>query len=100
LNVSAKNLTKDPAAGGTENFRQNLENATNYAEVWQTVKDTSNYVLSKRRGGMLLLSLQVGAYYPLGTNNIVLNRHLVDIVEANYKQQKSSERVSLQPATT
>jgi hypothetical protein len=28
------------------------------------------------------LPLQIGAYYPVGTNNIVLNRHLVDIVEA------------------
>ena len=27
------------------------------------------------------LPLQLGAYYPVGTNNIVLNRALVDIVE-------------------
>ena len=27
------------------------------------------------------LPLQLGAYYPVGTNNIVLNRHLVEIVE-------------------
>ena len=29
------------------------------------------------------LPLQLGAYYPVGTNNIVLNRSLVDIVEAS-----------------
>ncbi len=28
------------------------------------------------------LPLQIGAYYPVGTNNIVLNRRIVDIVEA------------------
>ena len=27
------------------------------------------------------LPLQLGAYYPVGTNNIVLNRALVDVVE-------------------
>jgi len=31
------------------------------------------------------LPLQIGAYYPVGTNNIVLNRHLVDIVEATLR---------------
>ena len=30
------------------------------------------------------LPLQLGAYYPVGTNNIVLNRALVDIVEASF----------------
>ena len=29
------------------------------------------------------LPLQLGAYYPVGTNNIVLNRALVDLVEAS-----------------
>ncbi len=29
------------------------------------------------------LPLQLGAYYPVGTNNIVLNRALVEIVEAS-----------------
>ncbi len=79
-------------ADATERFRQSLENAVNYAEVWQTVKDTVDYALSKRGGGMMLflddLPLQVGAYYPLGTNNIVLNRHLVDIVEATISNKK------------
>jgi len=43
--------------------------------------------LSKRGGSMMLflddLPLQLGAYYPVGTNNIVLNRALVEIVEAS-----------------
>ena len=34
------------------------------------------------------LPLRLGAYHPLGTNNIVLNRALVDIVEAATKSKK------------
>ena len=35
------------------------------------------------------LPLQVGAYYSLGTNNIVLNRHLVDIIEATINDKQT-----------
>jgi hypothetical protein len=34
------------------------------------------------------LPLQIGDYYPLGTNNIVLNRSLVDIVEVKLKNRR------------
>jgi hypothetical protein len=66
-------------------FRKSLDDATSYADVWQTIKDTVDYTFGKCRGSMMLflddLPLQVGAYYPVGTNNIVLNRRLVEIVE-------------------
>jgi hypothetical protein len=71
----------------TEKFGNHLETAKNYGEVWQTVKDTVKFSLAKRRDSMMLflddLPLQLGAYYPVGTNNIVLNRSLVEIVEAS-----------------
>ena len=35
------------------------------------------------------LPLQLGAYFPVGTNNIVLNRSLVEIVEASVKARKT-----------
>lgn len=67
-------------------YRNRIENAASYAEVWEIVKDTVEFALHRRRAGMLLflddLPIQLGAYYPLGTNNIVLNRILVQIVEA------------------
>ena len=70
-----------------ERFRKALDNAKSYAEVWSIVKDTVEFSLGKRRGSMMLflddLPLQLGAYYPVGTNNIVLNRALVNIVEAS-----------------
>jgi hypothetical protein len=70
-----------------EKFRSRLETAENYAEIWQVVKDTVEFSLGKRRGSIMLflddLPLQLGAYHPLGTNNIVLNRTLVEIVESS-----------------
>jgi len=63
-----------------------LEKAQGYSEVWEIIKDTVEYSLGEHRVGMMLflddLPLQLGAYHPLGTNNIVLNRTLVQIVEA------------------
>ena len=70
-----------------ERFGARLDTAKNYGEVWQIVKDTVEFALGKKREGMMLflddLPLQLGAYYPVGTNNIVLNRSLVEIVEAS-----------------
>ena len=71
----------------SQRFGSNLDKAKNYAEVWKIVKETAEYALGKRRDSMMLflddLPLQLGAYYPVGTNNIVLNRALVEIVEAS-----------------
>ncbi len=76
-----------------ERFRKSLDSAASYAEVWQTVKDTVDHTFGKRGGSMMLflddLPLQIGAYYPVGTNNIVLNRHLVEIVEATLSEKKT-----------
>jgi hypothetical protein len=70
-----------------ERFSGNLDKAKDYGEVWKIVKDTVEFALGKRRDSMMLflddLPLQLGAYYPVGTNNIVLNRSLVEIVEAS-----------------
>ena len=76
----------------TEKFRKSLEAAATYAEVWQIVKETVDFALGKRRGSMMLflddLPFQVGAYHPVGTNNIVLNRALVEIVEASLSSKR------------
>lgn len=73
-------------------FRNRLESAGSYAEVWQVVKDTVEFSLGKRGGSMMLflddLPLQLGAYHPIGTNNIVLNRRLVEIVEASLSSKQ------------
>ncbi|MDH7478301.1 MAG: hypothetical protein QHH17_07970 [Candidatus Bathyarchaeota archaeon] len=75
-----------------ESFRSRLENAKSYGEVWEIVKDGVYFSLRKRRGGMMLflddLPIQLGAYHPFGTNNIVLNRRLIHIVEAALKSKR------------
>lgn len=72
-------------------FIASLDGAKDYAEVWKIVKETTEYAVGKRRDSMMLflddLPLQLGAYYPVGTNNIVLNRALVEIVEASMKDK-------------
>jgi hypothetical protein len=76
-----------------ERFRRRLEDAKTYGEVWEIVKDSVEFSLHRRRGGMMLflddLPIQLGAYHPLGTNNIVLNRRLVQIVEASIKSKRA-----------
>lgn len=75
-----------------EQYRKRLENAASYSEVWELTKDSVEYVLRRRRGSMMLflddLPIQLGAYHPLGTNNIVLNRVLIQIVEAAIESKK------------
>jgi hypothetical protein len=75
-----------------EGFRSRLENAKSYGEVWDVVRDSVEFSLHKRRGGMMLflddLPIQLGAYHSIGTNNIVLNRTLVQIVEATIKSKR------------
>lgn len=75
-----------------EDFQKSLDEASSYADVWEIVKNSVSFALKKRRSGMMLflddLPLQVGAYHSVGTNNIVLNRMLVQIVEASVKEKR------------
>lgn len=76
-----------------QNFSDCLDKARNYSEVWQIVQKTVENALGKRRNYMMLflddLPLQLGAYYPVGTNNIVLNRSLVDVVETQFTDKST-----------
>ena len=76
-------------------FKENqtrLDNANGYSEVWELVKDNVKAVLERQRHGMMLflddMPLRLGAYHPVGTNNIVLNRALLQIVEATTASKK------------
>lgn len=66
--------------------RSRLEKAEGFGGVYELVKDTVKHSLGMHRVGMLLflddLPLQVGAYHQVGTNNIIMNRHLLDIIQA------------------
>ena len=78
----AESIGSDRIAG----YRSRIEKAQNYSEIWVIVKDSVKDTMGEHRVAMMLflddLPLQLGAYHPLGTNNIVLNRALVQIVEA------------------
>jgi len=75
-----------------ESYRSRIDEAEGFSGVWEIVKETVKVCLGKHRLGMLLflddLPLHLGAYHQLGTNNIVLNRSLVNIVEAVTKSKK------------
>lgn len=75
-----------------EVYRSRINKAEGFSEVWEIVKDTVEDSLGEHRRGMMLfldnLPLHLGAYHPLGTNNIVLNRTLVEIVEAATKSKR------------
>jgi len=78
--------SEDRSSLRAEKYRSRLEKAQGFGEVWDIVKDTVESSLNEHRVGMMLflddLPLRLGAYHPLGTNNIVLNGALVRIVEA------------------
>jgi len=73
-------------------FCSMIDSADCFKQVWEIVKETVKVFLGKKRLGMLLflddLPLHLGAYHQLGTNNIVLNRSLLSIVETVTKSQK------------
>ena len=85
LRNSVMSGTED-AASKDETYRSRLEGAKGFGEVYELVKDTVKHSLGLYRSGMLLflddLPLQVGAYHQVGTNNIIMNRALLDIVQA------------------
>jgi hypothetical protein len=76
-----------------QEYRNRLEKAKSYGEVWEIVRDSVEFSSHKRRGGMMLflddLPIQLGAYHSIGTNNIVLNRRLVQIVEATIESRRA-----------
>ena len=85
-------MNENESSVAEERFRRRLEDVKTYGEVWDIVKESVEFSLHRRRGGMMLflddLPIQLGAYHPLGTNNIVLNRRLVQIVEASVRSKR------------
>ena len=89
--VRSKNQKAKKNLPNVKHYCSKINDAEGFSGVWEIVKDTVKISLGKHRMGMLLflddLPLQLGAYHQLGTNNIVLNRTLVNIVEAVTKSK-------------
>ncbi len=92
LELAGNMLMDKDESSIVEGFRVRLGNSAKYGEIWEVVKDTVEFILHKHRCGMMLflddLPIRLGAYHPLGTNNIVLNRTLVQIVEGAIKSKR------------
>lgn len=80
------------ASLNAEDYRSRLDKAGGFSQIWEIVKEAVQDSLGENRGSMMLflddLPIHLGAYHPLGTNNIVLNRTLIQIVEAATKSKQ------------
>ena len=68
-----------------------LEWAKGYSGIFALVKKAVKRSLGEHRVGLMLylgnLPLRVGAFHPLGTNDIVVNRRLLNVAETEIKQK-------------
>jgi len=74
-----------------EIFQADLEKSKNYGDLFVVVKQAVKKVLGQTRSGLLLylgdLPLNVGAYHQVGSNGIVLNRRVLEIVSRSTKTE-------------
>ncbi|RJS76412.1 hypothetical protein CW712_01770 [Candidatus Bathyarchaeota archaeon] len=65
-------------------FRESLEQSKNYADLFVLVKKAVKKVLGLNRAGLMLylgdLPLRVAAFHQVGSNGIVLNRRILEIM--------------------
>jgi hypothetical protein len=81
----------DVKESAVREFRIRLADARSLSDVYEIVKDTVKRSLGRYRVGLMVylddLPLQLGAYHPLGSNAIVVNRALLQIVESTAKSR-------------
>jgi hypothetical protein len=69
-----------------------LDHAKTYGDIFVLVKKAVNRTLGLHRVGLMLylgnLPIRVGAFHPLGTNDIVLNRRILGSIQ-NLKQRSN-----------
>ncbi len=67
-----------------QDFQQRLEQSKGYGELFDLVKRAVKKVLGRNRSGLMLylgdMPLRIGAYHQVGSNGIVLNRRVLDVV--------------------
>jgi len=65
-------------------FAERLDTCKNYGDVFELVKKSVKLVLGRERSGLMLylgnLPLQVGAFHQVGSNGIVVNKRLLNLV--------------------
>ncbi len=65
-------------------FQESLEQSKSYGDLFNLVKTATKKALGLNRSGLMLylgdLPLRIGAFHQIGSNGIVLNRRVLDIV--------------------
>lgn len=73
-------------------FQERLDECKDYGDIFELVKGAVRNAIGRQRSGLMLylgdLPLRVGAFHGLGSNGIVINRRLVDLVS------KSAESIT------
>ncbi|MFQ6053207.1 MAG: hypothetical protein ACE5OO_03120 [Candidatus Bathyarchaeia archaeon] len=68
-----------------------LERAEGYADIFALLKKAVKRSLGEHRVGLMLylgnLPLKVGAFHPMGTNDIVLNRRLIKAAKSEPRRK-------------
>ena len=76
-----------------EEYQERLDHAKGFGDIYEIVKETVKRSLGEYRVGMMLylddLPLHLGAYYTVGTNNIVLNRNILNIIETSTQSSQT-----------
>ncbi len=85
-------MISEKKLSGLQTYGFRLDEAQSFSDIWKIVKDVAKNTLGEQRVGIMLfladLPLGLGAYHPLGTNNVVLNRTLIQIVETTAKSKR------------
>jgi hypothetical protein len=67
-----------------QDFQEKLEQSEGYGDLFDLVKRAVKKVLGLNRSGLMLylgdLPLRIGAFHQIGSNGIVLNRRVLDVV--------------------
>jgi len=70
-------------------LKDELGRCENYGDIFDLVKKAVKKTLGRNRAGLMLylgdLPLQVGAFHPVGSNGIVVNRRLLKMVNMSTK---------------
>jgi hypothetical protein len=86
------NGLKDAESYRQEELRRKVEDAVNYDELFELVKRVVEGEIGRHRAGLALVLTDmpntVGAYHPVGSNAIVLNRALINAMKVVVKSTK------------
>jgi len=86
MDEGPKYLSPEDAASA-HRFADLLDHSENFGDIFDLVKKSVKRVLGRERAGLMLvlanLPLNLGAFHGVGSNSVVMNRALLDLVIAS-----------------